>query len=459
MARKTGTLSVQVTANTTKFNRGMKKSAKSMQVFRKSLLNTSKLLKAAFGLAAIRGIGRSLKSLNAFAASVQAIGDTAARLGVTTENLSKFQFVAASTGVALEKFNMSLQRFLRRTSEAAAGMGEAKDALKELGLNAQVLNRIDLDKQMRALAVAFEKIPGPDKLRLAFKLFDSEGVAMLNVLQLTEDQLKALTLQAEAFGGVITKEMVEPFTKATAEVVKLDSAYTELKRNIAQTVSFKGFVEGFAGTIARVSASIAGATQGDPSIRHRRDKAQLEARGLLPGGPVPGVQELTQRRSTFQLLRALQRGDVASPTIPKVSSVTDIPGLFLDGAKSFKERMKEIGERFKETMLPVIGGLGRALLGPLAGQFLGGRALRGGVGGLPQAVRAGSAGGLRADILGRQAVFDPLGNQIRGGSGGVGRGQQIQQSILQQLKELVRLERINRSGSGMRQVQVLPVVP
>ena len=83
---------------------------------------------------------------------------------------------------------MAMQRFTRRAAEAAQGTGEAKGAIRELGLDAQKLQKLPLDDQMKVLADAFGNVQNEsDKLRIAFKLFDSEGAALVNTLALGSD--------------------------------------------------------------------------------------------------------------------------------------------------------------------------------------------------------------------------------------------------------------------------------
>ena len=111
---------------------------------------------------------------------VDATAKFATRIGIAVEELSKMQFVASQANISTEQFNMATQRMTRRVSEAAVGLGEAKAALAELGISAKAFNTIGLEAQMALLAERFEQVKKPaDKLRLAFKLFDSEGTSML----------------------------------------------------------------------------------------------------------------------------------------------------------------------------------------------------------------------------------------------------------------------------------------
>ncbi|HET9337198.1 MAG TPA: hypothetical protein VFO12_12420 [Sphingomicrobium sp.] len=80
---------------------------------------------------------------------------------------------------------MALQRFTRRAAEAAQGTGEAKDALAQMGiaLRDQSGNLRRSEDLLGDIADAFALIEDPaERVRLAFKLFDSEGVALVNLL-------------------------------------------------------------------------------------------------------------------------------------------------------------------------------------------------------------------------------------------------------------------------------------
>ena len=141
-------------------------------------------------------ISQSLKSTDALA-------KTASKIGTTTEALSALQYAGQLTGVQVDTMNMALQRFTRRASEAAVGTGEAKGAIRELGIDARQLVRLPLDERMLVLADAFADVENEsDRLRLAFKLFDSEGAALVNTLGMGRDGLSDLLGEARSLGVV-----------------------------------------------------------------------------------------------------------------------------------------------------------------------------------------------------------------------------------------------------------------
>lgn len=170
---------------------------------------------AGFGLL----ISRSLQATDTLA-------KTANKIGTTTEALGALRYAADLTGVSTQTMDMALQRFTRRTAEAAQGTGEAKGAIKELGINAQELNRMPLDERMIVLADAFEGVKSEsDRLRLAFKLFDSEGAALVNTLSQGSDGLKAMLGEAKALGLTMSSSAAKGVEDTVDSLTKLQSLF------------------------------------------------------------------------------------------------------------------------------------------------------------------------------------------------------------------------------------------
>lgn len=183
----------------------------------KSLLNVKTAIGAALGAG---GLGLMVKaSLEA----TDALAKTARRIGVTTQELQKLHHAATITGVETATMNMALQRFIRRTAEAARGTGEAKDALRELGLNASQLTKLSLEEQMLALADAFEGAgTDADRVRLAMKLFDSEGVALVQTLKEGRSGLQGMFQEAETLGMVLSTSAVKGVEDTNDAIARLN---------------------------------------------------------------------------------------------------------------------------------------------------------------------------------------------------------------------------------------------
>ena len=247
-----------------KTKKGFGSATKGLKAVAGAVLNAKT---AVVGLVGAAGFGLLIsRSLQA----TDTLTKTANKIGTTTEALGALRYAADLTGVSTQTMDMALQRFTRRTAEAAQGMGEAKGAIKELGINAQELNRMPLDERMIVLADAFQNVQSEsDRLRLAFKLFDSEGAALVNTLSQGSDGLKAMLGEAKALGLTMSssaakgvEDTVDSLTKlqslfkgVTDQVVAafapaLEAIVVRLTAFMQESIKAKGGVENFARAIA-----------------------------------------------------------------------------------------------------------------------------------------------------------------------------------------------------------------
>ncbi len=169
---------------------------------------------ALVGAAAVGGLATLIdRSISA----ADAIGKTADKLSVGIEALQELRFAAQLAGVQQQTLDMGLQRFTRRVAEAAKGTGEAKQALTDMGiaLRDQHGNIRRSEDLLNDVAEAFKRTEDPaERLRLAFKLFDSEGVAMVNMLVGGADALEATRRHARDLGIVLEEDLVRNAEKA-----------------------------------------------------------------------------------------------------------------------------------------------------------------------------------------------------------------------------------------------------
>lgn len=182
----------------------------------------SRLALAASGAAAALGTLLVKRGLEAG----DTLAKTADKLGLATDALGGLRHAAKLTGVEAGTLDLAIQRMVRRVAEAAQGTGEAKDAIRELGLSAKDLNKLAPDKQMQALADAMARVATDgDKVRLAMKLFDSEGVALVNTLKLGSKGLREAQAEAQALGVTLTRI-------DAAKIEKANDAWTRAKTAI-----------------------------------------------------------------------------------------------------------------------------------------------------------------------------------------------------------------------------------
>lgn len=201
-----GGITVKINADISGFNAGLNKVNRRVSDAGKKLRsNANEYGKwAAAGVAAAGAIATAM--VRSQMQTIDALAKTADRLGLTTEALAGLQRSASLTGADVSTLNMALQRMTRRVSEAAQGTGEAKNALKELGLDAQYLSGLSPDEQFKQIADAMSGVAEQgDKVRLAMRLFDSEGVKLVNTLAMGSEGLAEQERIAEKLGVALNR--------------------------------------------------------------------------------------------------------------------------------------------------------------------------------------------------------------------------------------------------------------
>lgn len=165
------------------------------------------------------------------------IGKTADKLGFGIEAFQEYRFAASQASISTQTFDMAIQRFTRRMAEAKEGTGEARNVVKELGLQltdgeGRLRRTEDLLGQV---ADAFQKGVDPaDRLRIAQKLFDSEGVVMVNMLREGAAGLERFRQQARDTGAVLREDLVRDAEQAAN---KMDEFHRVAQVRIAAVVT------------------------------------------------------------------------------------------------------------------------------------------------------------------------------------------------------------------------------
>lgn len=217
MAVNVGTVVLDVRADTQRLVQGMNNAQRATR----NAVNSIK--KTVATLAGIFVAGNLIGNIKKVGDGLDRIGKVASKLNISTEKLQELHFMAELTGVSIESLNTGLQRMTRRISEASNGTGEASNALKELGLDAKKLNFLNSTQQLEALADAFKNVANDnDKLRLAIKIFDTEGAGFVNFLREGSDGIKKFGLEAKEAGIIVKDEMIRDIEASNDAMFKFN---------------------------------------------------------------------------------------------------------------------------------------------------------------------------------------------------------------------------------------------
>ena len=186
------------------------------------------------GLAALAAGASTLGLAGRFANAGDNIAKTADRLGLGVVELQRWRYAAERSGVSAQTFDMAVQRFGRRAAEAAAGTGEAKDALAYLGIQLRDTNgnMRPTEALMGDVAEALSRIEDPLlRNRIAFKLFDSEGVDVGRMLAQGKQRMREYGDEAERL-GVFTEEQARVSERYKDELTAMQRAASFLGHTI-----------------------------------------------------------------------------------------------------------------------------------------------------------------------------------------------------------------------------------
>ena len=207
------------------------------KVSKASARTAGKIAKIGSAFALVAG-GATAALTKASMKNIDALAKTADKIGITTQALGGLQHAAELTGVSSETMNMALQRMTRRVSEAANGTGEAVNALNELGLNAAELEKLPLDVQMGVVADAMGKVTNQsDRVRLSMKLFDSEGVALVNTLAGGSAGLNAMAKESELLGLSMSRVDAAQIEAANDSITRAQGVFEGIGNQIAVSLS------------------------------------------------------------------------------------------------------------------------------------------------------------------------------------------------------------------------------
>ncbi|WAM57368.1 hypothetical protein, partial [Vreelandella venusta] len=156
------------------------------------------------------------------------------RIGASTEALSQYNYVASLSGVEFGQLTTAWQRQTRRIAEAAAGTGVASKALDRLGLSAKDLNQLAPEEQFERIAGAMQNVESSsERVALAQKLWDSEGVKLVQIVNQGSDAIAAMRAEADALGLTISQDTANSMATYNDEVDKLKFAAQGLSQTLA----------------------------------------------------------------------------------------------------------------------------------------------------------------------------------------------------------------------------------
>lgn len=202
------------------------------------------VIKEGLGALASTALGAfSLHGIEGFLSEMIDLGselsDVSDRLGVSTDELQKFQFAAGQAGVSAEGSATALQFLNKNIGDALAGQKESVQAFADLGVQIKEQNGDvrELGSVLPDVADAFAQM-GSDQERTtkAMQLFGRSGAAMIPFLKQGSSEVKELYKQFEELGLGIDEDFIKSSDEAGDQIDTLKLGFRALKTRIAVEV-------------------------------------------------------------------------------------------------------------------------------------------------------------------------------------------------------------------------------
>lgn len=327
MAETIGDLSVDLRLASAKFEQGVGRVNRRMDGMQRQAEKASRVFQ---GLLAIGGGAAFGGIIKGSIDTANRLNDLQDRLGVTVEQMSRLEFMTKRTGVPVTALTTGVQRMTRRISEAARGTGEAVDAIKELGLSAEDLNQLSPDQQFYELADALDAIPNQsDKVRLAMKLLDSEGVALLQTMKGGSAAMRELAEESDRTGNTISSSFAEQATQANAAITRMQGAASGLANRFA--IELAPSIETTADWLATNADTVKDVT-------------------VVIGGLTIGIKALTIAQSTFNMVARANPYVLLATAIGTVVSAVYIANDAFENQASQAVELRNRVDELTETL-------------------------------------------------------------------------------------------------------------
>lgn len=173
--------------------------------------------------------------------AVDAIGEVADQVGVTTGALQALRLAAVQTGLSTEELERGLAALTRKIADAVQGDKAAVDAFQRLGIafqNADGSGRAT-EAVLGDLADALKDMDGAtDKAAATTSLLsDRLGQKFIPLLQDGRQKLVEMTAEMIRMGTIATPEMIAKAGEAADKVAGLSASFRAFANNLTVTVA------------------------------------------------------------------------------------------------------------------------------------------------------------------------------------------------------------------------------
>lgn len=251
-----GGVAVDLIARTAKWIDGFRKAQAHSNNFEKAISRSAtRIAKYAASYLAVR------KLVSAFSEQSRAIDSVAKasdRLGIATEQLTRFQYAAQLSGSSSEGLAKGLEYMQRAIGKAGMGLRETAEAFRQIGLTAADLKRMNTAEQFKAIADGISRT-GDSALRaeVMVRIFGESGAALQNMMLRGRAGLEALGKEADQLGLVFSRIEARQVEMANDALIRTGAIFRGLMTQVV--IKMAPYIEAAAKSFSTWAMAGAGA--------------------------------------------------------------------------------------------------------------------------------------------------------------------------------------------------------
>jgi len=278
-----GKLAVQITADTSDFDAGLKSAEKSTSDFNARMDGLASNLKTIAPLAIAAGAAFAVNMVRGLADSADKLDELSQRIGVSVEDLTRLQWAAKMSGASSETLTASLQKLSINMANSKDPANESAAAFRALGVdieNADGSMRSQLDV-MNDVADAFATYQdGANKTALAVQLFGRSGAELIPMLNGGSASIRALALESDKLGNTLSTNTAKAAAEFNDHLDRMYARASSVAKAIATPLLAN--LNALFSALERGAERASLASLADDVIRLNNDLKALQARGSNP---------------------------------------------------------------------------------------------------------------------------------------------------------------------------------
>jgi hypothetical protein len=212
-----------------------KQASSSLKSVERSAIEFGNVLRAGFAVAGFTSLSMAISDVVSRGDELSRLSE---QLGSTVESLSQLQYISQKSDVDFKALTTSLNSFSKNLGMAAEDGGRAKEALRDLGIDARRLVSLSLDDQLDVIADAMARIENPtQRTKIAMELFGSAGAGLIPILAQGSDGIRRLREESDALGRTMSTEAAAKLSEADDAMKRMKASADSLANSLVTAVA------------------------------------------------------------------------------------------------------------------------------------------------------------------------------------------------------------------------------